>query len=124
MKEHRIVASNAPVTTINVAGTPHHYFHSERLGKVRLIQIADDANLAFAANQAPTPDDDDFIPDEIEKSPYSFPDEPDYVGDGFTDEYEADYLPGGKHHDPDYNQCVICGDWIRGYDLCDKCWED
>ena len=49
MKEHRIVASNAPVTTINVAGTPHHYFHSERLGKVRLIQIAENENLTSPA---------------------------------------------------------------------------
>ena len=49
MKDYRIVASNAPVTTIQVAGTPHHYFHSERLGKVRAIRIAENENLTSPA---------------------------------------------------------------------------
>jgi hypothetical protein len=46
MEEHRIVASNVPVTTIRVAGKPHHYFHSKALGKVRAIRIAENENLA------------------------------------------------------------------------------
>lgn len=45
MKEHRIVASNAPVTTVIIGVTPHHYFHSEKLGKVRAIRIAENVNL-------------------------------------------------------------------------------
>lgn len=45
MKEHRIVTSNAPVTCLLVDGTPHHYFHSEKLGKCRAIQIAENENL-------------------------------------------------------------------------------
>lgn len=45
MKEYRIVPSNAPVTSINVAGTSHHYFHSEKLGRLRAIRIAEDVNL-------------------------------------------------------------------------------
>lgn len=45
MKDYRIVASNAPVTTINVAGTPHHYFHSKVLGNIRAIRIAENVNL-------------------------------------------------------------------------------
>lgn len=48
MKEYRIVTSNAPATSVNVAGRPHHYFHSERLGKVRMIHIAEEKNIAPA----------------------------------------------------------------------------
>lgn len=48
MKEKRIVTSNAPVTTICVQGTKHHYFHSDRYGRCRAIQIADDVNLTPA----------------------------------------------------------------------------
>jgi hypothetical protein len=55
MKEHRIVASNAPVTTIKVAGRPHHYFHSEKLGKVRAIRIAENENLAPGSKHYATP---------------------------------------------------------------------
>jgi hypothetical protein len=46
MKDKRIVVTDSPVTTINVAGTPHHYFHSAKLGKVRAIRIAENENLA------------------------------------------------------------------------------
>lgn len=49
MKEYRIVTSNAPVATVNVDSRPHHYFHSEKLGKVRMIHIAEDENLAPVA---------------------------------------------------------------------------
>lgn len=48
MKEYRIVASNAPVTSVTIGVTPHHYFHSKKLGKCRLIHIADDVNLTPA----------------------------------------------------------------------------
>ena len=49
MKEHRIVASNAIVTPVIIGVTPHHYFHSEKLGKCRAILIAPDENLASVA---------------------------------------------------------------------------
>lgn len=45
MKDYRIVASNAPVTTINVAGTPYHYCHTKALGNIRAIRIAENVNL-------------------------------------------------------------------------------
>lgn len=74
MKDYRIVASNAPVTTIKVAGTPHHYFHSERHGKMQAILIAGDANLEFAPNQAPTEnseEDSDCLPTSADCYDYS-----------------------------------------------------
>lgn len=45
MNRKRIVPSTKPVTTIRVAGKPHHYFHSEVLGSCRAIIIAPDENL-------------------------------------------------------------------------------
>jgi hypothetical protein len=54
MKEYRIVPSNEPVTSIDVAGTPHHYFHSKKLGDCRAILIADDVNLTAAPKPRPT----------------------------------------------------------------------
>lgn len=48
MIHRRIVVSSAPVTTIDVQGTSHHFFHSERLGKCRAILIAEDENIAPA----------------------------------------------------------------------------
>jgi hypothetical protein len=44
----RIVTSNAPVTSVNVDGRPHHYFHSEKLGKCRALVISEDVNLGHA----------------------------------------------------------------------------
>lgn len=45
MKRTRIVPSSSPVTTVVVSGTPHHYCHSEALGRIRAIVIAPDENL-------------------------------------------------------------------------------
>lgn len=45
MKYKQIVASSKPVTTVVVSGKPHHYFHSEALGKCRAIIISDAENL-------------------------------------------------------------------------------
>jgi len=53
MKDKRIVATDSPVTTVIVSGTPHHYFHSQALGKCRAILIAPDENLSPALSQAP-----------------------------------------------------------------------
>jgi hypothetical protein len=45
MKEYRVKPSKAAVTSIDVAGCPRHYFHSEKLGKCRAILIRPDENL-------------------------------------------------------------------------------
>lgn len=56
MKDKRIVATDSPVTTVIVAGRPHHYFHSEALGRCRAILITEDENLeAFAKPYATKP---------------------------------------------------------------------
>lgn len=49
MFQKRIVTSNSPVTSVSIDVTPHHYFHSEALGKCRAILIAEDENLTPAA---------------------------------------------------------------------------
>jgi len=49
MKHRRIVASSKPVTTIHVSGTPHHFFHSDVLGKCRAVLISDGENLPLPA---------------------------------------------------------------------------
>lgn len=53
MFQKRIVTSNSPVTSVSIDGTPHHYFHSEALGKCRAILIADSENLASPHFEAP-----------------------------------------------------------------------
>lgn len=45
MNHKRIIPSSSPVTTINVAGKAHHYFHSDVLGGCRAILISPDENL-------------------------------------------------------------------------------
>lgn len=52
MKRIRIVPSNKPVTTVVVAGKPHHYFHSEVLGTCRAIIIAEEENLPSRPGEA------------------------------------------------------------------------
>jgi len=45
MKQHKVIASSSPVTTIRVSGKAQHYFHSEALGACRAILISPDENL-------------------------------------------------------------------------------
>jgi hypothetical protein len=49
MKDQRIVATDSPVTCVTIDGRPHHYFHSEKLGKCRALLISEDVNLSHAA---------------------------------------------------------------------------
>lgn len=60
MKYKRIVASNKPVTTVVVQGTPYHYCHSEALGKIRAIIIPQDENLPASPAPQNDPWDDYF----------------------------------------------------------------